>query len=118
MAKQDYYATLGVAREATPEQIKAAYRQQAIKVHPDKNPDDKHAVEKFKELNEAYSVLSDADKRRAYDQFGHAAVDGSAGGFRGASQGGAGLGGFSDLGDIFGDMFEQAFGGARGGPGQ
>lgn len=117
MAKEDYYATLGVGRNATPDQIKAAYRQQAIKYHPDKNQGDKQAEEKFKQANEAYSVLSDAEKRKAYDQFGHAAVDGSAGGFRG--QGGQGFGGagFGDLGDIFGEMFEQAFGG-RGGPSQ
>lgn len=114
MAKQDYYATLGVGREATPDQIKAAYRQQAIKFHPDKNQGNKQAEEKFKELNEAYSVLSDAEKRKAYDQFGHAAVDGSAGGFRGGP--GFGGGGFTDLGDIVGEMFEQAFGG-RGGAG-
>ncbi|MCG3203516.1 MAG: Chaperone protein DnaJ [Elusimicrobia bacterium] len=110
MAKRDYYEILGVGRNATSDQIKAAYRQQAIKVHPDKNQGDKQAEEKFKELNEAYSVLSDAEKRKAYDQFGHAAVDGSqgAGGFRG------GAGGFGDLGDIFGDIFEQAFGGQGG----
>lgn len=116
MAKRDYYEILGIARGGTPEQIKAAYRQQAIKVHPDKNLGDKQAEEKFKELNEAYSVLSDTEKRKAYDQFGHSAVDGSMGGGPGAGR--AGAGGFGDLGDIFGDIFEQAFGGQGGGRGQ
>ena len=104
MAKRDYYEILGIARGATPEQIKAAYRQQAIKVHPDKNLGDKQAEEKFKELNEAYSVLSATEKRKAYDQFGHSAVDGSMGGGPGAGRGGTG--GFGDLGDIFGDIFD------------
>ncbi len=112
MAKRDYYEVLGVSKGATPEQIKAAYRQQAIKYHPDKNQGDKQAEEKFKELNEAYSVLSDPEKKGVYDQFGHAGVEGAtgAGGFRGGA-GGQGFGGFGDLGDIFGEMFEQAFSG-------
>jgi molecular chaperone DnaJ len=112
VAKRDYYEVLGVGRDATDAQIKTAYRTQAIKVHPDKNPGDKHAEEKFKELNEAYSVLCDGEKRRLYDQLGHAGVDGSRGG--GGFQGG-GFEGFGNFGDIFGDMFEQAFGGGAGG---
>ncbi len=111
MAKRDYYELLGVPRDATPDQINTAFRQHAIKYHPDKNPCDKQAEEKFKEYNEAYSVLSDPQKKQAYDQFGHAGVNQGAGG--GGFQGGAGgfSGGFADLGDIFGDMFDQAFGG-------
>jgi len=112
MAKRDYYDVLGVSKGAGPDEIKAAYRKFAIKHHPDKNPGDKQAEEKFKELNQAYSVLSDPEKRKAYDQFGHAGVEGMGAGA--AGQGG--FEGFSGgLGDIFGDIFEQAFGGARGG---
>jgi len=107
MAKRDYYETLGVNKTATPEEIKAAYRREAIKHHPDKNPGNKQSEERFKELNEAYSVVSDTDKRQAYDQFGHAGVDGSSGGARG---GGNPFGGMGGLGDIFGDIFEEAFG--------
>lgn len=113
MAKQDYYETLGVAKGATAEEIKAAYRKQALRYHPDKNPGDKQAEEKFKTLNEAYSVLSDSEKRRLYDQYGHAAVDGSAGASAGGFRGGQGFEGFGGLGDIFGDIFEEAFGGGR-----
>ncbi|WP_430008954.1 molecular chaperone DnaJ [Methylophaga lonarensis] len=103
MAKQDYYELLGVARTATEAEIKKAYRRMAMKYHPDRNPDDKDAEAKFKEAKEAYEVLSDTRKRAAYDQFGHAGVDNSAGagGFRG------GAGGFSD---IFGDVFNDIFG--------
>ena len=80
MAKRDYYEVLEVDKTATLDVIKKAYRKKAIQYHPDKNPGDKEAEAKFKEATEAYSVLSDADKRRQYDQFGHAAFDGGAGG--------------------------------------
>ena len=106
MAKRDYYEVLGVQKGATAEEIKKAYRKLAVKYHPDKNPGDKEAEEKFKELGEAYEVLSDADKRARYDQFGFEGVNGAggAGGF-----GGAGM----DINDIF-SMFGDIFGG-RGG---
>jgi molecular chaperone DnaJ len=103
MAKQDYYELLGVQRDASEAEIKKAYRRLAMKYHPDRNPDDKTAEEKFKEAKEAYDVLSDARKRAAYDQFGHAGVDAAAGagaysGFRGAN--------FADIfDDVFGDIF-------------
>ena len=112
--KRDYYEVLGVARGAPEDEIKRAYRKLAVKFHPDKNPDDPHAEEKFKELGEAYDVLIDVDKRAAYDRFGHAAF----------SQGGPGFGGgFHDPFDIFrevfgggsGGIFESFFGGAGGG---
>ena len=77
--KRDYYEVLGVGKNATAEELKKAYRKMAIKYHPDKNPGDKEAEEKFKEAAEAYDVLSDADKRARYDRFGHAGVDGAAG---------------------------------------
>ncbi len=103
--KRDYYEVLGVGRTATDDELKKAYRQLAKKYHPDTNPGDKAAEAKFKEASEAYAVLSDADKRRQYDQFGHAAFDGGAGG---------GAGGFDfssmDMGDIFGDIFGDLFG--------
>ncbi len=103
--KRDYYEVLGVSRTATDDELKKAYRQLAKKYHPDTNPGDKAAEAKFKEASEAYAVLSDADKRRQYDQFGHAAFDGGAGG---------GAGGFDfssmDMGDIFGDIFGDLFG--------
>lgn len=112
MSKQDYYEILDVARDASDRDIKKAYRRLAMKYHPDRNPGDKEAEEKFKELSEAYEVLSDAQKRAAYDQFGHAGVDGQAGGFGG---GGAGFeGNFSDIfGDVFGDIFGGGGGGGR-----
>jgi molecular chaperone DnaJ len=104
--KRDYYEVLGVSRTATDDEIKKAYRALAKKYHPDMNPGDKTAEAKFKEASEAYNVLSDPDKRRQYDQFGHAAFDGA---------GGAGAGGFDfsgmDMGDIFGDIFGDLFGG-------
>jgi molecular chaperone DnaJ len=110
MAKRDYYTVLGLARECTEEDIKKSYRKLAMKFHPDRNPEDKSAEEKFKEAKEAYEVLSDARKRAAYDQFGHAGVDPSAGGARGF--GPEGFGGFADaFGDIFGEIFGQGRGG-------
>ena len=112
--KRDYYEVLGVAREASTEEVKRSYRKLAVKFHPDKNPDDPHAEEKFKELGEAYDVLMDADKRAAYDRFGHAAFE-QGGGFRGS---------FHDPFDIFrevfgsggigGGIFETFFGGMGG----
>ena len=106
--KRDYYEVLGVEKSASAEEIKKAYRKSAMKYHPDRNPGDKQAEEKFKELGEAYEVLSDADKRARYDQFGFAGVDPSYGG--GAGYGGAGFGGFGGFGD-FGDIFGEFFGG-------
>src|SRR3989454_1879983 len=100
--KRDYYEVLGVARNAPDEEVKRAYRKLAVKYHPDKNPDDPHAEEKFKELGEAYDVLMDADKRAAYDRFGHAAF----------AQGMAGRGG--GFHDPF-DIFREVFGGGAGG---
>ena len=110
MSKRDYYEILGVERGADGKDIKKAYRRLAMKYHPDRNPDDASAEEKFKEATEAYDVLSDDQKRAAYDQFGHAGVDPNAGG---AGFGGGG-GSFSD---IFGDVFGDIFGGAGGGGG-
>jgi molecular chaperone DnaJ len=111
--KRDYYTVLGVNRDASEEEIKKAYRKLAMKHHPDRAPDDKAAEEKFKEAKEAYEVLSDARKRAAYDQFGHAGVDPGAG-FGGAGAAGAGFGAFSDA---FGDIFGEIFGAQRGGRG-
>ena len=102
--KRDYYEVLGVEKSASAEEIKKAYRKNAMKYHPDRNPGDKTAEEKFKELGEAYEVLSDDEKRSRYDQYGHAGVDPNfgAGGFNGGGFGG--FGGF-DFGDIFGEFF-------------
>ncbi|KXG75862.1 molecular chaperone DnaJ [Thermotalea metallivorans] len=110
MAKRDYYEVLGLDKGADEAAIKKAYRKLAMKYHPDRNPGDKEAEEKFKEINEAYEVLSDANKRARYDQFGHAGVGGNGqGGFEGFS----GFGGFDDIfGDIF-DMFGGGFGSSR-----
>ena len=106
--KRDYYEVLGVSKSASDSELKSAYRKLAKKYHPDMNPGDKEAEAKFKEASEAYSVLSDPDKRRQYDQFGHAAFEGGAGG---------GAGGFDfsgmDMSDIFGDIFGDFFGGGR-----
>lgn len=115
MSKRDYYEVLGVERGADDREIKKAYRRLAQKYHPDRNPDDDTAAEKFREVSDAYEVLADSDKRAAYDQFGHAGVDGQGGGFGGGGFGGAGgAGGFSDIfGDVFGDIFGGA-GGRRG----
>ena len=103
--QQDYYVLLGVDRGASDADIKKAYRKMAMKYHPDRNPDDKEAEERFKEIQRAYAVLSDGQKRAAYDQFGHAGVDGAAGGGFGG-----GFNGFSGgFGDVFGDIFENIF---------
>ncbi len=114
MAKRDYYEVLGVGKSASAEEIKKAYRKLALKYHPDKNPGDKEAEEKFKEAAEAYDVLSNPDKKSRYDQFGHAGMSGAAGG--GFSGGGFSMDDiFSQFGDIFGGHFGSAFGGAFGG---
>jgi len=101
MAKRDYYEVLGVDTRASQEEIKKAYRQLALKFHPDRNPGDKEAEENFKEAAEAYEVLRDSQKRDIYDQFGHAGLEGT--GF-------AGFGGFDDIFSAFGDIFEDFFG--------
>ncbi|HBT58381.1 MAG TPA: molecular chaperone DnaJ [Pseudomonas sp.] len=111
MSKRDYYEVLGVEKGASEAELKKAYRRLAMKYHPDRNPDDENAEEKFKEATEAYEVLTDANKRAAYDQYGHAGVDPSMGG--GAGGFGSGAGNFSDIfGDVFGDIFGG--GGGRG----
>ena len=111
MSKRDYYEVLAVSRTATDQEIKSAYRRLAIKYHPDKNPNDASAEEKFKEAAEAYSVLSDQEQRKRYDRFGHAGVSSSAGA---GTWGAPGFGGIEDiLGDLFG--FGDVFGGGRGG---
>ncbi|HCC44359.1 MAG TPA: molecular chaperone DnaJ [Gammaproteobacteria bacterium] len=111
MAKRDYYEVLGINREASEQDIKKAYRRLAMKYHPDRNPDDADAEEKFKEASEAAEVLLDSEKRGTYDQFGHAAFDGS------ASAGGFGGGSFGSIfEDVFGDIFGGGGGGRRSGP--
>lgn len=105
MSKRDYYEVLEISRDATPEAIKKAYRKQALRFHPDKNPDDKVAEEKFKEAAEAYEVLSNQEKRGLYDRFGHAGVSG----------GGAGFSDVSDIFSSFGSIFEDFFGFSGGG---
>lgn len=115
MPKRDYYEVLGVEKNASEAELKKAFRRLAQKHHPDRNPDDKESEEKFKEAKEAYDVLTDARKRAAYDQFGHAGVDPSMGG----GPGGAGFGaGGASFADIFGDVFGDIFGGGRAGGGQ
>lgn len=110
MSKADYYEVLCVARNASEAELKKAYRRMAMKYHPDRNPDDAEAEVRFKEVKEAYEVLSDPQKRAAYDQFGHAGVD--------PSQGGGYGGGASSFSDIFGDVFGDIFGGGGGGGGR
>lgn len=106
--KRDYYEVLGIKKGASESEIKSAFRKKAMQYHPDKNPGDKEAEEKFKEVNEAYSILSDPDKKDKYDRFGHAGVDPNAGFGGGAGGFGGGFGGFED---IFGDLFGGGFGG-------
>ena len=113
MSKRDYYEVLGVAKDAGKAELKKAYRRVAMKFHPDRNPDNAEAEEKFKEASEAYEILSDEQKRAAYDQYGHDGLAG-AGGMGG---GAGGFGNFSDIfGDVFGDIFGGQGGGGRGGP--
>ena len=107
MEQKDYYEILGVSREADESEIKKAYRKLAMKYHPDRNSNDKVAEEKFKEIQKAYGILSDKQKREAYDRFGHAGVDQAGGGA-------GGFGGFSGFGDVFEDIFENIFSGSRG----
>jgi molecular chaperone DnaJ len=113
MSKRDYYEVLGVAKNASEAELKKAYRRAAQKHHPDRNPDNKAAEEKFKECKEAYEVLNDSRKRAAYDQFGHAGVNPSMGGGYGPAGAGAG----ASFSDIFGDVFGDIFGGGRAGGG-
>ena len=117
MSKRDYYEVLGVAKGASADEVKKAYRKLAMKYHPDKNPGDAEAEQKFKEINEAYDVLKDEQKKAAYDRFGHGAFDGGMGG--GAGAGGGGFDFSGNFSDIFDDLFNE-FSGARkrGGGGQ
>ena len=112
MGKRDYYEVLGVSKEATKEEIKKAYRKQALKYHPDKNPGDKKSEENFKEAAEAYEVLSNDEKKARYDRYGHAGMGSNGGGFSGQGMTMDDI--FSSFGDIFGDAF-GGFGGFGGG---
>ncbi len=112
MSKRDYYEVMGVSRQASADEIKKAYRKLALQHHPDRNPGDKSAEEKFKELQEANSILSDPQKRAAYDQFGHAAFQ-PGGGMGGGAPGGMGFETDGPFGDLFGDLFGSFFGGGR-----
>lgn len=118
MSKKDFYQLLGVPRSASADEIKKAYRKLAMQHHPDKNPGNKKSEEKFKEFSEAYEVLSDADKRKSYDQFGHSNFGAGGGGpFQGGNPFGSGAGGFAGgadpFSDIFGDIFGEAFNSGR-----
>ena len=110
MSKADYYEVLGVARDAQDQELKSAYRKQALKYHPDRNPGDHAAEEKFKQASEAYQVLSDADKRAAYDRYGHAGAG------RGRDSAAVPFAGGVDIGDIFGDLFGEMFNMGGSGP--
>ncbi|MGC6452982.1 MAG: molecular chaperone DnaJ [Candidatus Puniceispirillaceae bacterium] len=114
MSKRDYYEVLGVSQDVDEKDLKSAYRKLAMKNHPDRNPDDEAAAERFREATEAYDVLKDPQKRAAYDRMGHAAFDQSAGGFGGGGFGGGGFGG-GGFSDIFDQMFSEFSRGARGG---
>src|SRR4051812_26180244 len=116
MAKQDYYELLGVAKSASADDLKKAYRKLAMQYHPDRNPGDKEAEHKFKEINEAYDVLKDEQKRSAYDRFGHQAFEGGRAGPAGAGAGGFDFNFGSGFADIFDEMFGEFMGGRRGGP--
>ena len=109
MAKADFYEVLGVSRDVSDQELKSAYRKQALRYHPDRNPGDHAAEENFKAASEAYQVLSDPDKRAAYDRYGHAGVGGG-GGFNGSP-----FAGGVDIGDIFGDLFGEMFNTGGGG---
>src|SRR4030095_16299085 len=117
MSKRDYYEVLGVAKGATAGEIKKAYRKVAMQYHPDRNPGDKSAEEKFKEAAEAYEILSDSDKKSQYDRYGHAGLSGNGRGFGGGGMNMEDI--FSQFGDVFGDdLFGSFFGGGRGRGGQ